>query len=178
MALPLQLGKKGAGRMCTLRVLRRFEFDPAVMRSAVLAVDCEDPDRGMFFMRGAPSVVEQLARGGQVPSDYRQASFVIGSSLSHSCPACVNRDQALRFSIDLFLSAIMQPMNFCSGLPSLCCRYMLCKGTQVDCRETETWHFWPFAEREAQGVSRLAWSIKLFPTVHLLTGPVFLPSFF
>lgn len=77
MALPLQLGKTGAGCMCMLRVLRRFELDPALMRSAVLAVDCEDPDRGLFFMRGAPSVVEQLAKGGQVPSDYRQACFVL-----------------------------------------------------------------------------------------------------
>ena len=85
MALPLQLGKKAAGRMCTLRVLRRFEFDPALMRSAVLAVDCEEPDRGLFFMRGAPSVVEQLARGGQVPSDYRQASFVLELTEAKLC---------------------------------------------------------------------------------------------
>ena len=75
MALPLRLGQKSAGQVTTLRVLRRFEFDPAVMRSAVVAVDCDDPDRGMFFVRGAPSVVEQLVRGGQVPPDYRQASL-------------------------------------------------------------------------------------------------------
>ena len=96
VALPLQLGKKGAGRMCTLRVLRRFEFDPALMRSAVLAVDFEDPDRGLFFMRGAPSVVEQLARGGHVPSDYRQASFVLQLTKPQLCCNCVCRDQSGR----------------------------------------------------------------------------------
>ena len=85
MALPLQLGKQGAGQMSMLRVLRRFEFDPALMRSAVLAVDCQDPNTGMFFVRGAPSVVEQLARGGQVPSDYRQASVSSSSSVCWSC---------------------------------------------------------------------------------------------
>ena len=74
VALPLHLGKQGAGRMSMLRVLRRFEFDPALMRSAVLAVDCKDPDTGLFFVRGAPSGVEQLVRGGQVPSDYQQVS--------------------------------------------------------------------------------------------------------
>ena len=87
VALPLQLGKQAAGQMSMLRVLRHFEFDSALMRSAVLAVNCEDPDTGMFFVRGAPSVVEQLVKGGQVPTDYRQASiffsFFLGGKAIH-----------------------------------------------------------------------------------------------
>ena len=90
VALPLQLGKQGAGQMSMLRVLRRFEFDPALMRSAVLAVDGEDPDTGLFFVRGAPSVVEQLVKGGQVPSDYRQVSLC-RSRLKLSCLCCPDK---------------------------------------------------------------------------------------
>ena len=101
VALPLQLGKQAAGQMSMLRVLRHFEFDSALMRSAVLAVNCEDPDTGMFFVRGAPSVVEQLVRGGQVPTDYRQASmfffsfFWVGklfiTSVKHICSERITR---------------------------------------------------------------------------------------
>ena len=74
VALPLNCGHKISDQVVTLQVLRRFEFDPALMRSGVVAVDCEDPETGLVFVRGAPSVVEQLVRGGHMPVDYRQAN--------------------------------------------------------------------------------------------------------
>ena len=77
VALPVNCGHRGADQVVTMQVLRRFEFDPALMRSGVVAVDCNDPDTGLVFVRGAPSVVEQLIRGGQVPEDYRQARLHI-----------------------------------------------------------------------------------------------------
>lgn len=81
MALPLKNGRKHADHVVTLQVLRRFEFEAALMRSGVVAVDTDDPDTGLLFVRGAPSMVEQLIRGGQIPANYRQvkehnASFV------------------------------------------------------------------------------------------------------
>lgn len=74
VALPLKNGRKHADHVVTLQVLRRFEFEAALMRSGVVAVDTDDPDTGLLFVRGAPSIVEQLIRGGQIPANYRQVS--------------------------------------------------------------------------------------------------------
>ena len=72
VALPRKGGHKPSDQAVTLRVLRRFEFEATLMQSGVVAVDTDDPDTGLLFVRGAPSTVEQLIRGGQIPADYRQ----------------------------------------------------------------------------------------------------------
>ena len=43
------------------------------MRSGVVAVDKEeDPNTALLFVRGAPTKVEELIRGGVLPADYHQ----------------------------------------------------------------------------------------------------------
>ncbi len=79
MALPLNRGHRLADQVLTLQILRRFEFEAALMRSGVIAVDTDNPDTGMLFVRGAPSTVEQLIRGGQIPGDFRQVDHTSSS---------------------------------------------------------------------------------------------------
>ena len=112
MALPLNCGHKISDQVVTLQVLRRFEFDPALMRSGVVAVDCDDPDTGLVFVRGAPSVVEQLVRRGHVPADYRQASLC----LLHHEWLCLNVQQQC---ISLQVLFCLQPGTLASVLETL-----------------------------------------------------------
>ena len=70
MALPLNKGHRRPDQVITL--LRRFEFESPLMRSGVVAIDIEEPDTGLLFVRGAPATIAQLIRGGQIPEDYRQ----------------------------------------------------------------------------------------------------------
>ncbi len=72
VALPLNRGHRVTDQVLTLQILRRFEFEASLMRSGVVAVDTDNPDTGLLFVRGAPSMVEQLIRGGQIPADFRQ----------------------------------------------------------------------------------------------------------
>ncbi|DBA96365.1 TPA: hypothetical protein ACH3X3_002538 [Trebouxia sp. C0006] len=72
VALPLNRGHRMVDQVLTLQILRRFEFEASLMRSGVVAVDTDNPDTGLLFVRGAPSTVEQLIRGGQIPADFRQ----------------------------------------------------------------------------------------------------------
>jgi len=79
VALPLNKGHRTADQVLTLQVLRRFEFEAPLMRSGVIAVDTNNPDTGLLFVRGAPSTVEQLIRGGQIPADFRQVDHTSSS---------------------------------------------------------------------------------------------------
>ena len=72
MALPLNKGHTQPDQVITLQVLRRFDFESPLMRSGVVAIDTEEPDTGLLFVRGAPATIAQLIRGGQIPEDYRQ----------------------------------------------------------------------------------------------------------
>ena len=56
-----------------MNVLKRFEFESRLMRSGVVAVDSQgQPGTALLFVRGAPARVEQLIKGGVLPSDYQQ----------------------------------------------------------------------------------------------------------
>ena len=79
VALPLNRGHRMADQVLTLQILRRFEFEASLMRSGVVAVDTDNPDTGLLFVRGAPSTVEQLIRGGQIPADFRQVDHTSSS---------------------------------------------------------------------------------------------------
>lgn len=79
VALPLNMGHKAAHEVVTLKVLRRFEFESPLMRSGVVAIDTEEPDTGLLFVRGAPATIAQLIRGGQIPDDYRQVASPLKS---------------------------------------------------------------------------------------------------
>jgi len=79
VALPLNRGHRMADQVLTLQILRRFEFEAPLMRSGVVAVDTDNPDTGLLFVRSAPSAVEQLIRGGQIPADFRQVDHTSSS---------------------------------------------------------------------------------------------------
>ncbi|DBA77186.1 TPA: hypothetical protein ACH3X1_009760 [Trebouxia sp. C0004] len=75
VVLPLNKGHRMADQVLTLQILRRFEFEAPLMRSGVVAVDTDNPDTGLLFVRGTPSMVEHLIRGGQIPADCNQATI-------------------------------------------------------------------------------------------------------
>ncbi|DBA92220.1 TPA: hypothetical protein ACH3X1_015928 [Trebouxia sp. C0004] len=73
VSLPLRLRSGRPASLTKLQVLKRFEFESCLMRSGVVAVDSdEDPDTALLFVRGAPTKVEQLIKGGVLPADYHQ----------------------------------------------------------------------------------------------------------
>ena len=61
--------------MNTMQVVRQFGFDAQLLRSGVVATDSYSPsDTATFFLRGAPTVIEQLVDKDSIPHDYRQVS--------------------------------------------------------------------------------------------------------
>ena len=70
-AVSLPLHKK-AGVM-TMTVLKRFEFEASLMRSGVVVSDRDRPNSpALVFVRGAPTRVEGLIRGGFLPPNFHQ----------------------------------------------------------------------------------------------------------
>ena len=73
VALPLYKGFHKSARTVTLSILRRFEFESSLMRSGAVCTDSAGPpDSALLFVRGAPSMVEQLVGTGRIPADFRQ----------------------------------------------------------------------------------------------------------
>lgn len=59
--------------MTLLTILKRFEFDPQLLRSGVLAVDTSSPaGKIMVFLRGAPSSIRRLIPTKLLPRDYQE----------------------------------------------------------------------------------------------------------
>ncbi|DBA67665.1 TPA: hypothetical protein ACH3X2_001258 [Trebouxia sp. C0005] len=71
VALPLATLDGQSASLRTLRVLKRFEFDPALTRSGVIARD-KSVNGALLFVRGAPHKVVGLVKGGALPSDFDQ----------------------------------------------------------------------------------------------------------
>ena len=64
--------RQGSG-ITTVKVLKRFEFEPSLMRSGVVVADRDKPaSPPLLFVRGAPTKIEELVRGGILPPDFRQ----------------------------------------------------------------------------------------------------------
>lgn len=74
VSLPLRLAHQRSASMTTLTILKRFEFESQLSRSGVLAVDSTGDE--VFFIRGAPSSIEQLLVRGNIPKDYRQVRVI------------------------------------------------------------------------------------------------------
>lgn len=73
VSLPLRVEPGRPTTITKLTVLKRFEFESRMMRSGVVAMDSEgQPGTALLFVRGAPARVEQLIKGGVLPSDYHQ----------------------------------------------------------------------------------------------------------
>ena len=76
VALPLATLDGQSASLRTLRVLKRFEFDPALTRSGVIARD-KSVNGALLFVRGAPHKVVGLVKGGALPSDFDQVHHVL-----------------------------------------------------------------------------------------------------
>ncbi|KAL0024457.1 hypothetical protein WJX77_006172 [Trebouxia sp. C0004] len=71
VSLPLAALGGEAACVRTLQVLKRFEYDPALNRSGVVARD-KSVHRALLFVRGAPHKVVGLVKGGALPPDFDQ----------------------------------------------------------------------------------------------------------
>ena len=73
VTLPFTASSNKHSRMYTLQTVRQFGFDPQLLRSGVVVLDNQAPsDTATFFVRGAPTVIEQLVDKGTLPADFRQ----------------------------------------------------------------------------------------------------------
>lgn len=56
-----------------LRILKRFEFEASLVRSGTIAVDQTTPGSpALLFVKGGPTQVEGLIRGGDLPPDFHK----------------------------------------------------------------------------------------------------------
>lgn len=57
-----------------LQVLKSFNFEPTLMRSGTIARAEHSTSHGaaLLFVKGAPSRIKPLLRGGSVPHDFQQ----------------------------------------------------------------------------------------------------------
>ena len=76
IALPLRdsANPREPAALRTLQVLRRFNFEPSLMRSGTVARAEHTTPRGpaLLFVKGAPSKIKPLLRGPSVPDDFQQ----------------------------------------------------------------------------------------------------------
>ena len=84
IALPLRdnANPRKPAALRTLQVLKRFDFEPALMRSGIMARAERSSSHGsaLLYVKGAPSKIKPLLRGASVPDDFQQA---IKPSCSH-----------------------------------------------------------------------------------------------
>ncbi len=76
VALPLAALDGQPASLRTLQVLKRFQFDPALTRSGVIAAD-KSGNGTLLFVKGAPHKVVGLVKGGALPSDFDQVHHVL-----------------------------------------------------------------------------------------------------
>ena len=75
VTLPLQTTHGRRTRQATLQILKRFEFEPSLMRSGVVAVELDNSkplSDGLLIIKGATAVIEQQVGSDRLPSSYRQ----------------------------------------------------------------------------------------------------------
>ena len=83
VALPLAARDGQPASLRTLQVLKRFEFDPALTRSGVIARD-KSVNGALLIVRGAPHKVVGLVKGGALPSDFDQVHHVLHPHLAQT----------------------------------------------------------------------------------------------
>lgn len=76
IALPLKdnAHPRKPAALRTLQVLKRFDFEPSLMRSGIVARAEHSTPHGtaLLFVKGAPSRIKPLLRGDSVPDDFQQ----------------------------------------------------------------------------------------------------------
>lgn len=72
VALPLRHETGKDAQITCLAVMKRFEYQPQLLRSGVLAADYSSPGKAHLYIRGAPSAIEQLIGPSYLPSNFDQ----------------------------------------------------------------------------------------------------------
>lgn len=75
--LPLQATQGRRTRQATLHILKRFEFEPSLMRSGVVAVEHHHDlcaAHGFLIIKGAAAVIEHMVGSHRLPPSYRKVS--------------------------------------------------------------------------------------------------------
>ena len=67
-----------ASYLIKLQILKRFEFTSQAMKSGTIAVpENESDDTAVLFVKGAPSVIQQIADPVTVPPDFTKVSMML-----------------------------------------------------------------------------------------------------
>lgn len=77
VSLPLQATHGKQERQATLHILKRFEFEPALMRSGVVAVEHHhgvSAAHGVLIIKGTAAVIGQMVGSDRLPANYRKVS--------------------------------------------------------------------------------------------------------
>lgn len=81
MTLPLQAKHAGRARQATLQILKRFEFEPSLMRSGVVAVEQphgKSAAHGVLIIKGAAAVIQHMVDSEKLPHNYREVWLQTG----------------------------------------------------------------------------------------------------
>ena len=77
MSLPLQATQGRKTRQIRLQILKRFEFEPTLMRSGVVAAERHRDacaNHGVLIIKGAAAVIEHMVGSDRVPPNFRKVS--------------------------------------------------------------------------------------------------------
>ena len=76
VVLPRKPDKRSASRQAKVSILRVLEFDPETLKSGTVVLS-DDASSGsaLLFVRGAPSVIQDLVQPASVPNDFNQVSY-------------------------------------------------------------------------------------------------------
>lgn len=104
LTLPLKgfANPRHPAALARLQVLKRISFEPALMRSGVVAADHKAPaGSALLFVKGAPSRIRPLLRQCTLPPDFQQVSLPHGIVFStlHSRHALSHEHVSLRHAI-------------------------------------------------------------------------------
>lgn len=86
VTLPLQTTHSRKHRQATFNILKRFEFESALMRSGVVAVEQhkskQQAAHGMLIIKGAAAVLERMVGTDRLPPNYRKVGWYLAIAYS------------------------------------------------------------------------------------------------
>ena len=118
IALPLK-GNVGQRETASARlnVLKRFSFEPALMRSGVIAAQHNAPaGTALLFVKGAPSKVKPLLRGSTLPHDFQEVCHQF-------CDHCFTLDHTTSLWVILYMHVWHE--DCCNAMSQTQAAYML-----------------------------------------------------
>ena len=87
LTLPLKGRSSQTAASTKLRVLKRFDFEPGLMRSGVIAAEPSAPaGTALLFVKGAPSRMKPLLRKATLPEDFQEVCAPPAVTLCCLCP--------------------------------------------------------------------------------------------